>query len=103
MALLENLKIAFERVEAEGMVPIHAAEAEIMEFVDHIKQHLTRDPELVFAVLRRVKPVLYLKSKNLALVTRYDDVHFSSDLRAKNESNHRRAEFFSGDAKLSGI
>ena len=74
MALLENLKIAFERVEAEGMVPIHAAEAEIMEFVDHIKQHLTRDPELVFAVLRRVKPVLYLKSKNLALVTRYDDV-----------------------------
>ncbi|HJX85129.1 MAG TPA: hypothetical protein VJ723_12370, partial [Candidatus Angelobacter sp.] len=73
MGLLENLKTTLERVEAEGMAVIHADDATTMKFLDQLKQHLVQYPEPIFAVLRRVQPVLHLKARNFALVTRYDD------------------------------
>lgn len=46
----------------------------IMEFADALKQWAEDNPRVTFALLRRIKPILHLKSKNLVLVTRYDDV-----------------------------
>jgi cytochrome P450 len=43
-----------------------------MEMLERAKQHALDNPEPVFAILRRVKPVLIVK--NIALVTRFDDV-----------------------------
>jgi cytochrome P450 len=48
------------------------AEHDMADFLDQIKQHVIRDPEPVFEVLRRVKPILMVK--NTALVTRFGDV-----------------------------
>ena len=44
----------------------------IMAFLDQLKQHTIQYPEPIFAVLRRVKPILIVK--NFALVTRFEDV-----------------------------
>jgi cytochrome P450 len=41
-------------------------------FLDHLKAHVAQDPEPLFAVLRRVKPILIVKG--IALVTRFEDV-----------------------------
>jgi cytochrome P450 len=46
----------------------------VMEFADGIKQWVDDNPETTHAILRKVKPILHLKSKNLVLVSRYDDV-----------------------------
>ncbi len=72
MEWLEKLKNSLERVEKEGLQALTSVQAEAMSFFDHLKQHLTENPEPVFAVLRRVKPVLIFK--NTALVTRFEDV-----------------------------
>jgi cytochrome P450 len=70
--VIAKLKNAFGRLEAEGMSVLHEADAEVMHFLDGLKQHLTQYPEPVFAVLRVVKPILIVKG--FALVTRYADV-----------------------------
>ena len=72
MEWMEKLKNGLERVEADGMQAIAGVQNEVMSFLDRIKQHLLQNPEPVFAVLRRVKPILIVK--NTALVTRYEDV-----------------------------
>jgi hypothetical protein len=72
MPLIDRLKSALERVEHEGEGALAPAEADIMAFADRLKKHATQYPEPVFAVLRRVKPVLV--AKGFALVTRYEDV-----------------------------
>jgi cytochrome P450 len=72
MEWMEKLKNGLERVEAEGLQAIAGVQNEAMSFLDRIKQHLLQNPEPVFAVLRRVKPILIVK--NTALVTRYEDV-----------------------------
>jgi cytochrome P450 len=72
MEWMEKLKHGLERVEHEGIEALTSVQAEAMSFFDHLKQHLTQNPEPVFAVLRRLKPVLILR--NTALVTRFEDV-----------------------------
>ena len=48
------------------------AEADLTDFVDKLKASLLQNPEPVFAILRRVKPILMVK--DVAVVTRFDDV-----------------------------
>jgi cytochrome P450 len=72
MEWIEKLKSGIARVEAEGMHVIAEVQNEAMTFLDQIKQHLTQNPEPVFALLRRLAPVLVVG--NTALVTRYEDV-----------------------------
>ncbi len=72
MEWMDKLKEGLERIEAEGLQALASVQREAMSFLDHIKQHLTQNPEPVFAVLRRLKPVLIVK--NTALVTRFEDV-----------------------------
>jgi cytochrome P450 len=72
MEWMDRLKSGLERVEAEGMAAIESVQGDAMSLLDHLKQHLAQNPEPVFAVLRRVKPILLMK--NTALVTRFEDV-----------------------------
>jgi cytochrome P450 len=72
MEWMEKLKSGIARVEAEGMHVLAEVQNEAMTFLDQIKQHLTQNPEPVFALLRRLAPVLVVG--NTALVTRYEDV-----------------------------
>src|SRR5947209_4397864 len=72
MSLIERLKTALAKIEHEGESAIAAAEVDMTAFVDRLKKHATQYPEPVFAVLRRVKPILV--AKGYAIVTRYDDV-----------------------------
>jgi cytochrome P450 len=61
-----------ERLKTEGEAALHHVEDDIMAAVDQLKAHLLADPEPLFDVLRRVKPILIVK--NVALVTRFEDV-----------------------------
>jgi cytochrome P450 len=72
MRLTENWISAFGRLEAEGMTALDEIQEHVLSFVNRVKQHLIEDPEPVFAVLRRIAPILVLK--NTAVVTRFDDV-----------------------------
>jgi len=72
MKLLDNWKNAFDRLEAEGMAVLQEVETDVTSFLDRLKQHLIENPEPVFAVLRRVQPILFVK--NTAVVTRFEDV-----------------------------
>jgi cytochrome P450 len=72
MDWMERLKRGLERLEKDGAAALAVVQDDVMSFLDQVKQHLTRNPEPVFAVLRRLKPVLIVK--NTALVTRYQDV-----------------------------
>lgn len=72
MQWMESLKKGLERLEAEGVGAIASMQGDAMSLLDHLKQHLIQNPEPVFAVLRRVKPVLIVK--NTVLVTRFEDV-----------------------------
>ncbi len=72
MSLIENLKGTLEKMEASGSFQLAHLEAEVMEMLDRIKKHALDNPEPVFAILRRIKPVLIVK--NIAVVTRFDDV-----------------------------
>jgi len=72
MEWMEKLKNGLARLEEEGIEALTSVESEAMSFFDRLKRHLTQNPEPVFAVLRRVKPVLIFR--NTALVTRFEDV-----------------------------
>lgn len=72
MELVDKLKSAFEHSEADGLAALTGLQADVMSFLDGLKQHVTQNPEPLFAVLRDVRPVLVLK--NTALVTRFEDV-----------------------------
>jgi cytochrome P450 len=83
MALFDGLKKALERLEEQfGDRVQEAAEAaerefaavqqDVMAFLDRVKTHAVQHPEPIFALLRRVKPILIVK--NFALVTRFEDV-----------------------------
>jgi len=61
-----------DRLKAEGETALHHVEDDLMGEIDKIKAHLIDNPEPLFDVLRRVKPILLVK--NVALVTRFDDV-----------------------------
>jgi hypothetical protein len=66
MDWMERLKGGLEHLEQEGTGALTVVQDDVMSFLDQVKQHLTRNPEPVFAVLRRLKPVLIVK--NTALV-----------------------------------
>lgn len=72
MELVDKLKSAFGRGEAEGLAALGELETDVRSFLDGLKQHLIQNPEPLFAVLRDVKPILIFK--NTALVTRFEDV-----------------------------
>lgn len=72
MEPMNSLQSAFKRIESEGLAALDPVQADVMSFLDRIKQHLTENPEPLFAVLRDMKPVLVVK--NTALVTRFEDV-----------------------------
>jgi cytochrome P450 len=61
-----------DRLKAEGEAALHHVEDDLMGEIDKIKAHLLDNPEPLFDVLRRVKPILLVK--NIALVTRFEDV-----------------------------
>lgn len=81
--MFENLTSALTRIDAECVEltkdvlesvdrELAKVQSEAMSFLDGLKAHLVRYPEPIFAILRRVKPILILK--NFALVTRFEDV-----------------------------
>jgi cytochrome P450 len=69
---LARLKSSLEAMEAECRFDTSAIETDAMAMLDKLKQQTLDNPEPVFAVLRRIKPVLVLKQ--LALITRFADV-----------------------------
>ncbi|MGH9394916.1 MAG: hypothetical protein ACRD1E_12150, partial [Terriglobales bacterium] len=61
-----------EAMEAAAAREIAAVENEAMDFLVRLRAHALQNPEPIFALLRRVKPILLIR--NFALVTRFDDV-----------------------------
>src|ERR1700756_2976302 len=83
MPMFENLKSTLGRIDAECVELTHEVldsvdrelikvQSEVMSFLNEIKTHLSHYPEPIFAILRRIKPILLIK--NYALVTRFEDV-----------------------------
>jgi cytochrome P450 len=81
--MFENLKSILGRIDQECVELTHEVldavdreivkvQGEAMSFLDGIKAHLIRYPEPIFAILRRIKPIIVIK--NYALVTRFEDV-----------------------------
>jgi len=81
--MFENLKNLLGRIDAECVELTHEVldsvdrelakvQSETMSLIDEIKTHLIRYPEPIFAILRRIKPIVLVK--NFALVTRFEDV-----------------------------
>jgi cytochrome P450 len=81
--MFENLKSTLGRIDAECVELTHEVldsvdrelakvEGEATSFLNGLKAHLTQYPEPIFAILRRIKPILLFK--NYALVTRFADV-----------------------------
>jgi cytochrome P450 len=79
----EILKTTLERVEAECGAHTRAAidavdrelakvQADAMGFLDQLQRDAIRNPEPIFALLRRVAPILMIR--NVAVVTRFEDV-----------------------------
>jgi cytochrome P450 len=69
---LERLKTNLDKMEADCRFDIAAIETDAMTMLAGLKQHALDNPEPIFAVLRRIKPVLVVK--NFALVTLFHDV-----------------------------
>jgi cytochrome P450 len=61
-----------DRLKAEGEAALEHVQGDVMAELDKIKAHVIQNPEPLFAVLRKVKPILMVK--NVALVTRFEDV-----------------------------
>ncbi len=81
--MFDNLKSTLGRIDAECVEltrevldavdrEVAKVQSEVMSFLDGLKAHLIRYPEPIFAILRRIKPILLIK--NYALVTRFEDV-----------------------------
>ena len=69
---LARLKTTLETQEANSSFNLSAIEADASAMLDKLKQHALQYPEPVFAVLRRIQPVLIVKG--VALITRFADV-----------------------------
>jgi cytochrome P450 len=72
MSLIEDLKNQLHHVESDGAAALKAAETNLGEFAEQMKLHTLQYPEPVFAVLRKLKPIIIIK--NTAIVTRFVDV-----------------------------
>src|SRR5579863_5515592 len=82
-SLLEAFRNTLTRIDADfSALPNEArnaieselgkSQAAAMAFLDGLSAHLVRDPEPVFAILRRIQPILIVR--NTAIVTRFADV-----------------------------
>lgn len=69
---LARLKANLEKMEADERLELAAIEDDAAAMLTSLKKHAASNPEPVFAVLRRIMPVLVVK--NFALVTRFYDV-----------------------------
>lgn len=69
---LDRLQKSLEAMEAACRFDLSGIENDAMAMLDNLKRHALDNPEPVFAVLRRTKPVLVVKE--FALVTRFTDV-----------------------------
>jgi cytochrome P450 len=72
MPLIEDLEKQLQSLHTDIAGTLSMADAKIMTFLDHLKQHALQYPEPVFAILRKVKPILVVK--DTAIVTRFNDV-----------------------------
>jgi cytochrome P450 len=81
--MFENLESALGRIDTECDELTHdvlnsvdrelaKVPGEAMAFLDGLKAQAIRYPEPIFAILRRIKPIVLIK--NIALVTRFEDV-----------------------------
>jgi cytochrome P450 len=69
---LARLKTNLDKMEADCRFDIKIIENDAAAMLTRLKQHALDNPEPIFAVLRRIKPVLVVK--NFALVTLFRDV-----------------------------
>jgi cytochrome P450 len=69
---LARLKTNLDKMEADCRFDITAIETDATAMLVALKQHALDNPEPIFAVLRRIQPVLVIK--NFALVTLFYDV-----------------------------
>lgn len=86
MSIFETLQNALHEVEAGGHdlsnlnrsvldsvdATLGAARRDVMDFIENLKAAALRNPEPIFAILRKIKPILLVK--NVAVLTRFDDV-----------------------------
>jgi cytochrome P450 len=72
MPIFEELVTSLKQMEADCRFDLTSIEAGAMTFLSGLGQHAIADPEPIFAILRRFRPVLLVKS--YALVTLYADV-----------------------------
>jgi cytochrome P450 len=72
MPIFEKLISNLQQMERDRRFDLTAIEADVMAFLSGLEQHAIDDPEPIFAILRRFRPVLLVK--NLALVTLHADV-----------------------------
>jgi cytochrome P450 len=81
--MFETLKSILSRIDEECVELTHdvlnsvdrelaQVKGEVTSFLAAIKAHYTQYPEPIFAILRRIKPILLFE--NYALVTRFEDV-----------------------------
>lgn len=70
--LLAKLESSLKEMEAEYAFDLARIEHDAAAMIARLKQHALENPEPIFAILRRICPVLLVK--NYALVTRYADV-----------------------------
>jgi len=76
MDLIQRLTASFQQLETAGEGALERGLADlhtdVAAFFESLKAHALQHPEQIFAVLRRLKPILLIK--NFALVTRFEDV-----------------------------
>ena len=86
LAFLENKVKALAHLIEEGAGDVkreivehveddlHEVQEDVMDFLGKLQAEAQENPEMVFSKLRKIKPILVIKSKKLAVVTRFDDV-----------------------------
>lgn len=76
MSLIDDLKARLHQAEAAGPAAVDQTlgqvQGDVMTFLDNLKAQVAQNPEPLFAVLRRVKPICTVKG--VTLVTRFEDV-----------------------------
>jgi cytochrome P450 len=72
MPLFDEFVSNLKQMEADCRFDMTAIDGDAMTFFSSLAQHAVDDPEPIFAILRRIRPVLLVK--NFALVTLHADV-----------------------------
>ena len=72
MPIFDQLAANLQQIMTNSHFDLTTVQSDLMAFLNTLEQHALADPEPVFAVLRRLRPVFLVK--NVALVTLYADV-----------------------------